>query len=306
MIYTLLFLLLTFLILTQSDTSLYYAFYGFTLWYSKMIPSLVPFMILSGILIRMNLSERFSGLLHPVLKQLFRCSKNVSYGIIIGFLCGFPMGAKVTADLLKHEKITYEEAGFLLTFNNNIGPVYFCSFALPLLELKHNALYLLFGMYGIPLMYGMFLRRTAYKSMSVKAYRIAEATDAPASMEIRDRMTLLTAVDDSIKNAVQSILSLCGYMILFNTLNLLPHFLLPQLHIYLAPLLEITGGLSMLGKQMPIYSLCMLSFGGLSCIAQTNSMIRDVGLSIKTYVFHKAILTGLSFTYYFCVFSVWS
>lgn len=306
MIYTLLFLLLTFLILTQSDISLYYAFYGFTLWYSKMIPSLLPFMILSGILIRMNLSERFGGLLHPVLKHLFRCNANVSYGIIIGFLCGFPMGAKVTADLLKHQKITYEEAKFLLTFNNNIGPVYFCSFAIPLLGLEHISPYI-FGMYGIPLLYGMFLRRTFYKSMPIEACQLSKYPHPTVeNKKIRTGLTLLNAIDDSIKNSVQSILSLCGYMILFNTLNLLPHFLLPQIHIYLAPILEITGGLSMLEKQMPIYSLCMLTFGGLSCIAQTNSMIRDTGLSIKTYVFHKVILTALSFIYYLCVFSVWS
>lgn len=306
MIYTLLFLLLTFLILTQSDTSLYYAFYGFSLWYSKMIPSLLPFMILSGILIRMNLSERFGGLLHPVLKYLYRCSENVSYGIIIGFLCGFPMGAKVTADLLKHQKITYEEAKFLLTFNNNIGPVYFCSFAIPLLGLEHVLPYL-FGMYGIPLLYGMFLRRTTFKNLTTNAYSLSnESTQNAVSEDTRNGLSLLNAMDDSIKNSVQSILSLCGYMILFNTLNLLPHFLLPQIHIYLAPALEITGGLSILGKQLPIYSLCMLTFGGLSCIAQTGSMIRNTGLSMKSYIFHKIILTLFAFIYYLCVFLVWS
>lgn len=302
MIYTLLFLLLTVLILTQSDISLYYAFYGFTLWYSKMIPSLLPFMILSGILIRMNLSERFGGLLHPVLKHLYHCSENVSYGIIIGFLCGFPMGAKVTADLLKHQKITYEEAKFLLAFNNNIGPVYFCSFALPLLELEHITPYL-FGMYGIPLLYGMVLRRTVFKKLTKNG---AKPIVTCTSEDTRNVFSLLNSMDDSIQNSVQSILSLCGYMIFFNTLNLLPHFLLPQIHIYLAPALEITGGLSMLSKQIPIYSLCMLSFGGLSCIAQTASMIRNTGLSIKTYILHKTILTIFAFIYYLCAFLVWS
>ena len=41
MLFTILFLVLTILILTQSETSLYYAFYGFSLWYSKMIPALL-------------------------------------------------------------------------------------------------------------------------------------------------------------------------------------------------------------------------------------------------------------------------
>ena len=93
-------------------------------------------------------------------------------------------------------------------------------------------------------------------------------------------------------------------MILFNTLNLLPHYLLPKLHIYMAPLLEITGGLNMLGNTQPLYSLCMLVFGGLSCIAQTNGMIVGTGLSIKEYTVHKLILTLTTFIYYTILISL--
>ena len=292
MFYTILFLVLTYLILTQSAVSLHYAFHGFTLWYSKMIPSLLPFMIVSGIMVRMNLTEHFAKVLHPLLKKLFRCSANMSYGILMGFLCGFPMGAKVTADLLKEDKITREQASFLLAFCNNIGPVYFCTFVIPLLKLREPLPYLI-GMYGLPLLYGFFLRRTVYKSMPSDSNIQRNNTKMPLS--------LLAAVDESIKAAVQSILMLCGYMILFNLLNILPHFLLPDLHKYIAPILEITGGLSKLGTSLPYYSLCLLPFGGLSCIAQTNSMINGTGLSIKNYTLHKLILTALTVIYYFMV-----
>lgn len=290
MLYTLLFLLLTYFILTHSDISLYYAFHGFTLWYSKMIPSLLPFMIISGILVRMNLTEYFSKALHPLLKRLFRCSANMSYGIIIGFLCGFPMGARVTADLLRTGKVTAREAEFLLAFCNNIGPVYFCTFVIPLLGLEHPLPYLM-GMYGLPFLYGILLRRTYFKDMP--SYGIQKEDTGNAAP-----MPLLSAVDESIKASIQSILMLCGYMILFNLLNILPHFLMPGIHKYLAPLLEITGGLSLLGRELPYYSLILLPFGGLSCIAQTNSMLTHTGLSIKKYTLHKCLLTGITILYY--------
>lgn len=311
MLYLLLFLLITFLILTQSQVSLYYAFYGFTLWYSKMIPSLLPFMILSGILIRMNLSEAFAGLLHPLLKRLYKCNANVSYAVIIGFLCGFPMGAKVTADLLKYQKITFEEARFLLAFNNNIGPVYFCSLVIPMLGITQPLPFLL-GMYGIPLFYGVILRRTLFRNIDRQLQTVSqnitfrEKIKKHTILSSSPGISVLTAMDESIQSAVKSILSLCGYMILFNTLNLLPHFLIPKYHMYFAPILEITGGLNMLGAQLPIYSLSILSIGGLSCIAQTYSLIKDTGLSIKEYVLHKLVLTLLTVLYYcfilnFCV-----
>ena len=227
MLYTLLFLILTYLILTHSGISLHYAFQGFTLWYSKMVPALLPFMILSGIIIRMNLSEKFVAFLHPVLKKIYKCSPNVSYGLVIGFLCGFPMGARVTAELLQNGKITRKEAEFLIAFNNNIGPVYFTGIAMPLLQINNVAPYL-FGMYGIPLLYGVLLRYTKYKDL----YHLNRN-----GIELKDTVTSFwEATDESIHGAVNSILMLCGYMILFNTLNLLPHFILPKWQPILAPL----------------------------------------------------------------------
>lgn len=301
MIYTILFLVLSYLILTHSEISLYYAFNGFTLWYSKMIPALLPFMILSGILIRMNLTESFSKIFHPILGKIYCCSKNVSYAILFGFLCGFPMGAKATADLLKSDKITCKEAEFLLAFCNNIGPVYFCSFVIPLLETRNTIPYL-FGMYGIPLLYGILLRFTIYKkplNQSVPKALIQSEEALKANQE----EYIFFALDASIKNSIQNILMLCGYMVFFNLLNILPHFLFPSSLHYIAPLLEITGGLALLQDQNIYYSLCVLAFGGLSCIAQTFTMIADTQMSILKYLVHKLIITMLTVCYYLLCYS---
>lgn len=164
-IYTLLFLLLTICILTNSELSLAYALLGLNLWFEKMIPALLPFMILSGIMIRMNLTQNFSRILSPVIRPLYQVSENACYAIIMGFLCGFPMGAKTIADLLKREMISEREAAFLLAFCNNIGPIYFCSFVLPLLG-RELVLPYVFGMYGLPLLYGLFLRYTRYSDIT--------------------------------------------------------------------------------------------------------------------------------------------
>ena len=156
---TLVFLFLAGCILLHSQESLAYALSGLDLWFRKMIPSLLPFMILSGVMIRLRLSEKISLILYPLAGPLYRIRKNVCYCMLIGFLCGFPMGARVTADLRRQGLITHREAGYLLAFTNNIGPVYFCSFVLPLLG-RRLVLPYLFGMYGIPLLYGLVLRYT--------------------------------------------------------------------------------------------------------------------------------------------------
>ncbi|MGN1145963.1 MAG: nucleoside recognition domain-containing protein, partial [Acetatifactor sp.] len=111
-LYTLFFLLLTICILTHSQISLYYAFTGLELWYTKMIPALLPFMIISGIMVRLHLTESFSTVLYPVVRPLFQVSKNVCYAMIMGFLCGFPMGAKPVYDLYSRQMINKREAEY--------------------------------------------------------------------------------------------------------------------------------------------------------------------------------------------------
>lgn len=291
-IYTILFLLFFVCILSHSRLSLSYAFMGLMLWFENMIPALLPFMILSGIMIRMNLTGSISQMLYPIVRPLYRVSENGCYAMMIGFLCGFPMGAKTIADLLKRNKISFREAEFLLSFCNNIGPVYFCSFVLPLLGRQLTWPYV-FGMYGIPLLYGFLLRRIGYGHWN----SVTETENHPSNTADAT-LKLLNEIDDAINSSVQSILSLGGYMILFNVINLIPHILLRQTPLAVAPFLEITGGLKMADGRFPLYFLLLLPFGGLSCLAQSYHCIQGTGLSLTKYLFHKMLLTALTALYY--------
>ena len=310
---TILFLLFAGCILTHSQLSLAYAGMGLELWFRNMIPSLLPFMILSGIMIRMNLTEKASMILYPIIKPIYKVRKNVCYAMLTGFLCGFPMGAKTVSDLYARQMLTKREAEYLLAFCNNIGPVYFCSFVLPLLG-RQMVLPYLFGMYGIPLLYGFVLRRTIYRALPLpheKQNNAAALVSCEAFSGTRASMPngsigrqLLAETDHAIQSSVQAILSLGGYMILYNLLNLIPHMLLGHPLQLLSPLLEITGGLRILGDSLPLYSFLALSFGGLSCIAQTYNCIGNSDLPIGSYILHKMLLTALNGIFYLCWFQI--
>ena len=303
-------------ILTNSALSLNYAGLGLKLWLDHMIPALFPFMVLSGVMVRMGLTEKIAMAAYPVIRPVYKVRKNVCYCMLLGFLCGFPMGARVAADLRERNLITQREGEFLLSFCNNIGPVYFVSFALPLLG-RRAILPYLFGMYGIPLLYGWILRYTGFRhlegeeSATVPPFgsslparrraRLGSHRNPSASRGLRicengpsqrsAGLRFLEALEESVGSSLQSILTLGGYMILFNLMNLIPHVLFQKPLPLLSPLLEITGGLGMLGDTLPLYSLLALSFGGLSCIAQTYSCIRKTDLSITSYIVHKTALT---------------
>lgn len=291
--------------LTYPVESLAFSLNGLQLWFNKMIPALLPFMILSGIMLRLNLTESFAGILSPVLKPVLHISTNGIYAIIIGFLCGFPMGAKVIADLYLSHKLNRREATYLLAFCNNIGPIYFLSYVLPTLGLQLTIPYL-FGMYGLPFIYGIFLRYTIYKdSFSTQNINRPALIAAEQTIKQQNTATLADTLDDSILSGLYSISKLGGYMVLFNLLNLIPTACMQPFSIagtdsgtLINCLLEITGGISRIGNQSPLLILLLLPLGGLSCFAQTYSMIKGTDLSMKKYFLHKVLLTALTILYY--------
>lgn len=285
------FVFMTFCMLTNSSLSLAYAALGLRLWYEKMVPVLFPFMVLSGTLIRMGLVEMLIRPIRPFFGKLFRISDPAVYTILMGFLCGFPMGARTTAEFRNRQELSVAEGQFLLAFCNNFGPVYFLGFVLPSLHRTFTLPYLM-GMYGIPVIYGLFLRYTVYRTRLQDTSMVSQPVTKSSV-----RVSLPDALDDAVNAAGLSILQLGGYMIFFNLLNLLPGLILRQSHL-LAPLLEITGGLQLLEGRYPLYTLLLLPFGGLSCIVQTAGCIRNTGLSLKKYIIHKLVLTLLTAFYY--------
>lgn len=51
-----------------------------------------------------------------------------TFAVLTGFLCGYPMGAKTTSDLLNVNKISRSEASYLLSFCNNTSPAFILSY----------------------------------------------------------------------------------------------------------------------------------------------------------------------------------
>ena len=80
------FVLMTGCILTHSSLSLAYAALGLNLWYEKMVPVLLPFMILSGTLIRMGMTDSLIRPVRPLFGRIYRLSAPGIYVILMGFL----------------------------------------------------------------------------------------------------------------------------------------------------------------------------------------------------------------------------
>lgn len=304
LLFTALSLYLIFLMLRYPALSLEYASTGLTLWFTKMVPTLLPFMILSGVMIRMNLTERFVGLLHPLLHRIYGTSRNGSYTIIMGFLCGFPMGARIVGELYEQHKLSREESALLLSFCNNIGPIYFLSYVVPTLGIDRPGRPFLL-MYGIPLLYGFLLMRIR----PWMTRKVSSCENHPEARSLQARQpgscSLLAAIDASVLSGLIGIARLGGYMVFFNLLTIVfqpfQHVNTNILNIYRC-LLEITSGIDCSGRSINFAILILLPFGGFSCIAQTYSMIRQTDLSLRPYVYHKTVQTAVTAACYLLLY----
>lgn len=294
------------MLLCFPESTIGYAYQGLTQWATRMVPTLFPFMMISSMMIHTGVDTYLTKLLKPFLKPWFACSSNGLYAIFMGFLCGFPMGAKATCDLLKNKKISKSEAEYLLAFCNNIGPTYFMGIAFPLLAQcgYHNKVLWLFGLYGIPLLYGSFLGKIIKTSES-------EINTISNSSEKKVQVPITTALRLACLNSIQSILLLGGYVTFVNAFRVIPDIL--NLSSYTSSVvggfLEIVYGLPGIYYNIQIPAPCKafwimvsLSFSGICCMLQTSSIIEEE-LSMKKYVFHKIIITAISVVYYYIILS---
>lgn len=100
---------------------------GLSLCYTVIIPALFPFFILSSLLIDLGFCASLGKFLGKSLPFLFHLNPNCVTPLLLGFLGGYPVGAKTTLSLYQSELCSKEEAQRLLAFVSNAGPGFILS-----------------------------------------------------------------------------------------------------------------------------------------------------------------------------------
>lgn len=276
---------------------------GLTLWYTSVLPSLLPFFILSGLLVRTCVFRFLNRIFAPVLTRIFHVSSDGSYAILMGYLCGFPMGAKVIAELVEQHHISREEGSYLLVFCNNVSPAFFVNYiCIARLGFTKVPAPLFCVFYGIPLLYGCLYGHLFYRAPASRSVHTAasSATQKQAPIHRIDFPMLDTCIMDSFT----TITRLGGYIILFSIFaQMLTLLNLPDsLTAAIAALLEISSGTHALSA-LPLAStplrtalVCAgASFGGLCTCAQILSVLSDTDLDLRPWITGRILLPLLTF-----------
>ncbi len=97
---------------------------GLALCYNVIIPSLFPFFILTSLVISLGLAGYLGRLLEPVMRPLFHVGGPCAAALALGFVGGYPVGARAALTLYQSGQCTKTECERLLAFCNNSGPAF--------------------------------------------------------------------------------------------------------------------------------------------------------------------------------------
>ncbi len=288
---------------------------GLLLWFNNVLPSLLPFIIVSNLIVRLNITRHISRVFYPVFGKIFGISREGCYPVVIGFLSGIPMGAKAAADLEADHRISTEEGQFLMAMCNNASPMFIIGYiSLTQLELpgiKYALFAIIFGSAVIGVfIYRLlvFLRRPDKGKLRAASLARPEASMAPipgsGEAPLRPGSFRFDMLDGAIMNGFEIVTRIGGYIILFSILAQIMKENLPSSGItkaFAMGILEITTGISQIcgtaaGIKTKIVLIAALtSFGGLSGIAQTKSVLQGSRLSIRSYLYARVIVAMVAF-----------
>ncbi|OMF38830.1 sporulation integral membrane protein YlbJ [Paenibacillus sp. FSL H8-0548] len=213
---------------------------GLSIWWHVLFPALFPFFVISELLLGFGIVHFFGKLLDPLMRPLFRLPGIGGFVVTMGYISGYPVGARLTAQLWEQRLVNRAEGERLVAFTTTSDPIFligavsvgfFQNAALaPILAAAH---------YGSGLIIGLLMRfhdRHAPSSSEKKISdaagvrnarrksRIAEALKAMHEARLLDGRGLGRLLQDSVESALRLMIVVGGLVVFFSVvMEMLTH-----------------------------------------------------------------------------------
>jgi sporulation integral membrane protein YlbJ len=308
---------------------------GLNMWWKVVFPSLLPFFIVSELLIHFGVVNLIGVLLEPLMRPLFKVPGVGGFVWAMGMASGYPAGAKLTARLRQEKQISAIEAERLVSFTNSSNPLFI--FGAVSVGFFHNpqiGVVLALSHYIGNICVGLLMRFHGKANQSSTHYdykqkvSIRKAFHVLHQTRLRNEQAIGKMLGDAVRSSIQTLLMIGGFIILFSVLNkllymihitdriadifqyILSIFALPkELSIPLiSGLFEITLGSQMTSQidnvdllQKTIITSFILAFSGFSVQAQVASILSETDIRFQPFfvarIFHG--IFAAVFTYVF-------
>ena len=185
---------------------------GLPICSSVIIPSLFPFLVLAGFLVRSGVSQSLGRRLEKPTRKLFGLPGCCAAGILVGFIGGYPAGGVAVGQLVSQGDITPRQGRRMLRFCVNAGPAFVISAvgAGMLGSVRYGAV--LFAAHiAASLLMGIGQRVWMGRHPVVDRVPMEARRPAP-------RLPVSAAFVESVNAACRSLLYMCGFVVLFAAL----------------------------------------------------------------------------------------
>lgn len=261
----------------------------------SVIPSLFPIAVLSELLSACGQGILFQPILSP-LKRIFRLPAAGCWAVLLGWICGFPIGARCIRNAYLAGQLERSDAERALTFCSIPSPAFLINaVGFSLFESRALGIALYASVLSASFICGILIthlpgkeRRTTVEATSRGAF----SSPSPARL-----------FTDAIRSACGSILLVCSYILFFSAFAgalrpILSASGLPKTTCaILFSLLEISVGMrECAALSSPSLSIVMAAlaagWSGLSVHCQLLSVCDETDLSLRPYLLSK-VLQGL-------------
>ncbi|MCM3689990.1 sporulation integral membrane protein YlbJ [Neobacillus niacini] len=289
---------------------------GLNMWWEIVFPSLLPFFIVSEMLIGFGVVKFIGVLLEPLMRPLFRVPGVGGFVWAMGMASGFPAGAKLTTRLRQEGQLTQIEAERLVSFTNSSNPLFiFGAVAVGFFHNPHLGVILALAHYlgniCVGLMMRFYGRETPDKTEDKQGtFILRSAFSALHQTRINDNRPIGKLLGDAVSSSIQTLLMVGGFIILFSVVNkLLFHlhitaalakgfdfalstFSFPEMLSipFISGLFEITMGSDLTSRvgdatllQQAIITSFILAFSGFSVQAQVASILAQSDIRFKPF-----------------------
>ncbi len=277
------------LILKNPDIAIKHMSHALSLCAKTVIPSLFPFMVLSELIVSGNAVKYLARVLSLPAKALFGISGEGAAAVIMGLLCGFPIGAKSGVSLYKAGKIDRSELSHILTFSNNPSSAFLIS----------AAGVAMFGSraFGV-LLYAISLISALIIGVAGKYIR-KKFNSEKIYWQKEERLTRRRSVEiftSAITSSALSMLYICAFIVFFSTLVGVLEYTVNAAAMpdWLSALwfgfFEMTSGIykaAAVSKSGYYLAAAIAGWSGLSVHFQIMSICADSGVSFRPYLLSK-------------------
>lgn len=265
---------------------------GLTLCSQVIIPSLFPFLVLSELFLLCGIDRYAARILRWPMEKLFKLPGSAGSALLLGGLCGYPVGARIGAALYDDGKIDGDTFSFLLMFCNTASPAFLIGTVGTVLWGD--------GRVGIALCLIQFL------SSVLIGIWLARSRPMPAPSVLRQRKAEigLSAFPQAFVRGANGMLSVCAYVIFFSavigTLDALPWRgeVATAVKTFLFGFFEISSGMNA-AASLPdphlgfVLSALFMGWSGLSVHGQIATVTANRGVFYHRYFGAKLLQAGL-------------